>query len=177
MEKKECQNCHQVLSLTYYRKLKGAHNNKIYRSNICRSGKLDKDRLRISSSPEQFINNLIKGLKHNRTKRYFLEDKRFEITTEDLVESYYKQDGKCALSGKTMTYLKDGKGRKDTNISIDRIDPLKPYIKENIQLVCYRTNILKHNLGEEELMEWIELIYYTKGASNGETHRQAEKLC
>ena len=32
------------------------------------------------------------------------------ITPEEIIELYYKQNGKCALSGIEMTHIKDGSG-------------------------------------------------------------------
>ena len=52
-----------------------------------------------------------------------------------------KQKGRCALSGMLMTYAKDGTGKKEFNISIDRIHPHRGYIASNMQLVCHRVNI------------------------------------
>ena len=48
----------------------------------------------------------------------------FDITIDTLMDLYEQQKGLCALSGVRMTYAKDGKGRKDMNISIDRIEQI-----------------------------------------------------
>jgi len=42
-----------------------------------------------------------------------------------------------------MTWQK-GEGYSDYNVSIDRISPSGRYERINIQLVCYRVNIMKH---------------------------------
>ena len=61
-----------------------------------------------------------------------------------------------------MTWAKDGSGRKELIISIVRIDPNIGYIPSNMQLVCGRVNILKHNLPEEELYWWCKNIVTKK---------------
>ena len=66
---------------------------------------------------------------------------------------YEKQEGKCALSGRTMTY-QTGEGRVPTNISIDRIDPKIGYELGNIQLVCIQANKMKAELSGNELRDW-----------------------
>ena len=48
----------------------------------------------------------------------------WELTPEILIEIYEKQKGICYLTGKKMTHAM-AEGVKDTNISIDRIDPAK----------------------------------------------------
>jgi hypothetical protein len=50
-------------------------------------------------------------------------------------------------------------GVKDTNISIDRIDPLKGYDKTNISLCCVRANLMKHTLTNAQLNDWTEAIW------------------
>ena len=56
-----------------------------------------------------------------------------------------------------MTYLA-GHGRKQTNISIDRINSSLGYIRGNVQLVCDAVNVMKSNSTEEELYQWSLMI-------------------
>lgn len=91
---------------------------------------------------------------HRRTSR---ADLTWHINQAHLYNLYHKQAGKCALSGQTMTWL-TGQGKVDSNISLDRIDPEKGYEPDNIQLITYRCNIMKHDLCEEELFRLIDLI-------------------
>jgi hypothetical protein len=99
-----------------------------------------------SQSPRNFMMCLIskrKGREH--------------LTVDFLVELYEKQNGKCALSGKVMTYVV-GEGRVPTNISLDRIDSSLGYEEANIQLACVQANKMKAELSEEDLAEWCESI-------------------
>ena len=81
----------------------------------------------------------------------------WNINQAHLYNCYHKQKGKCALSGITMTWL-TGQGKVDTNISIDRINPTVGYEPNNIQLITYRCNIMKHDLKEEDLYQLVSLI-------------------
>ena len=74
--------------------------------------------------------------------------------------TWERQGGKCALSGVRMTWAKDGKGRKEMNVSLDRINPDVGYVTKpmNVQLVCLRINLMKHTLEEHELHWWIQNI-------------------
>lgn len=58
-----------------------------------------------------------------------------------------------------MTHHHDGSGLKDFNASIDRIDNQLGYIPGNVQLVAYRTNILKQTLSTDMLYWWVKTIY------------------
>jgi 5-methylcytosine-specific restriction endonuclease McrA len=64
-----------------------------------------------------------------------------------------------------------GQGKVDTNISLDRIDPKKSYTPDNIQLICYRCNIMKHDLKEDMLMKYVQMIETTK-----RLNKKAKKL-
>lgn len=70
----------------------------------------------------------------------------FDITEGDLVNCLLAQDNKCALTGiKMKTFGPYG-------ISLDRIDPSKGYIKNNIQLVCWLINRMKSDLSQDEFI-------------------------
>jgi len=99
---------------------------------------------------------------HRRTSR---ADLTWHINQAHLYNCYHKQDGKCALSGQTMTWL-TGQGKVDSNISLDRIDPTVGYEPDNIQLITYRCNIMKHDLCEDELFRLIKLINQHKIINN-----------
>jgi 5-methylcytosine-specific restriction endonuclease McrA len=91
---------------------------------------------------------------HRRTSR---ADLTWHINQAHLYNCYHRQKGKCALSGIAMTWL-TGQGKVDTNISIDRINPAVGYEPDNIQLITYRCNIMKHDMTEEDLYQLVALI-------------------
>jgi DNA-directed RNA polymerase subunit M/transcription elongation factor TFIIS len=94
------------------------------------------------------------------TRRTSRTSLTWNINQAHLYNLYHKQDGKCALSGLQMTWL-TGQGKVDTNISIDRIDPKVGYEPKNIQLVCYRCNIMKHDSSQEYFEKLAEMIVTT----------------
>jgi hypothetical protein len=101
-------------------------------------------------------------LKSQRLK----QDIEYGITTEDVIDMWEMQGGKCALSGVLMTHQRDGtygdRKKKEFNASIDRINPQGPYVRENVQLVAARVNTMKHTLGEDMFMWWVKNIYETE---------------
>ena len=82
---------------------------------------------------------------------------KHEISKEYLQELYDRQDGKCAISGLTMT-AKRGKGRFPYNVSVDQIKAGKGYTKENTQLVCSQVNMMKGTLLVSELVSICKAI-------------------
>lgn len=68
-----------------------------------------------------------------------------------LKELWEKQEGKCAVTQISMTF-KLFTGRVPTNMSVDRIDSEKGYIKGNIQLVCMAVNQMKSDMDMETLL-------------------------
>lgn len=107
-----------------------------------------------SRSPENFIGQLLSYYKRRETL-----DKEF------LIALYYKQGGRCAVTGETMTF-NCATGRCHTNISIDRIDSSRGYEKENVRLVCHIINTMKWTMSDEELVDWCEKILYNKENGN-----------
>jgi hypothetical protein len=106
----------------------------------------------IGSCPESFIKSLL----HKKSRRSTLNK-------EDVIGLYYKQKGKCAISGVKMTHITN-QGKIETNISIDKIDPTKGYVIDNIQLVCNRVNVLKYDRDIQNLLKWCKLIIDNQGA-------------
>ena len=104
------------------------------------------------------------------TRRTSRADLTWHINQAHLYNCYHKQEGKCALSGQQMTWL-TGQGKVDTNISLDRIDPEKGYEPDNIQLITYRCNIMKHDLKEDALFKLVNMIETTK-----RLNKKAKKL-
>ena len=100
-----------------------------------------------------FITQTIKNARSNAKKRKLL----FSITTENIIDLYKTQNGKCAITDVLMTY--NQKEREDTdahilnptNMSIDRIDSSKGYTIDNIQLVCAAINKIKYTMSTLEL--------------------------
>lgn len=110
---------------------------------------------------ESDIKNFIKkkyfDAKHNCSKRS--KDLEFNITEQNIIDLYYKQDGKCALSGEKLTSIVlENNGINDFNLSIDRKDSSKGYTKDNIQLIGATINIMKNDLDEKDFLFFVSTI-------------------
>lgn len=78
------------------------------------------------------------------------------IVFGDLQELWIKQNGKCAVSGLSMTTGNDVFNM--TKISLDRIDSTKGYDIDNIRLVCWWVNLAKWRLDNEEFVNWCIIV-------------------
>ena len=131
-----------------------------YFRRVCISCKNQQANRKKSATPEAYLKHLYSQLKYSRKKNN--PELGWEIEVKDLMDRWHSRMGHCALSNVLMTYAKDGTGAKEFNVSIDRIDPHIGYVPGNIQLVCYRTNLMKHTLPEEELYWWCKNIVTNK---------------
>lgn len=124
-------------------KLRDYHNGICKECQIKRKKKIEpaKDE---SLKLKQVLNQRLLGAKERATKQCI----DFNITLEYLLTLWNLQKGICAISGIPMTFERYN-GRIPTNVSIDKIDRNKGYIKDNIQLVCMACNQIKSDWSEE----------------------------
>lgn len=81
------------------------------------------------------------------------DGRQHKIDTQYLINLYEKQDGKCALTGKTMQVHTLGTGLPNPEIvSVDRINNDKGYVPGNIQLVTWNTNQRKHTRSVKQFL-------------------------
>jgi len=110
-----------------------------------------RDRYR-ESHPEWKLFHMAK----NRAKRLNME---FSIELDDIIIPEC-----CPFLGIKLTNFA-GRGRVDSNISLDRIDSSKGYTKGNIQVVSEMANRMKNNATEEQLITFSKRVinlYYGK---------------
>ena len=148
-KRKTCRDCKK--SLPIHRFELDKRNN--LRRKICMLCRSNREREKMTNSPYRYIDNLYNQLKYRRKKTH-----KYNITKEYLHYLWKKQKGKCKYTGIKMTHIKDGTGYHLTNVSIDRIDNTKGYVKRNIALVCLATNMMKYTLELKDLIKWCKLI-------------------
>ena len=124
-------------------------------SNQCNECKLERRYEKINSTPLTYIQHLYGQLRYVRKKQGITWD----VTPQELFILYAKQEGKCALTGKELTFKRGTDEESDFNISIDRINPDDGYSIDNIQLVGKIINFLKHDLPQEKFIKLIKVIY------------------
>jgi hypothetical protein len=90
----------------------------------------------------------------------------FDLDFNFLLDMYKKQGGKCALTGLDFTFVaghnKDTRGKYNPfNISLDKIDANKGYIKDNVRLVLVVVNISLNSFGDD-VFDMISKAYISK---------------
>jgi len=123
---------------------------------VCRM-KHDNDKY--SKSPDAYLRRRILTLqqdshRHRGRRKVLLNYDKF---FNEWKKQFNKTGLTCPLSGQTMTH-KLGNGEVLTNISVDRIDSSKEYVRGNIQFVCLMANIMKNRYDDKNLLLWSKKI-------------------
>ncbi len=77
-------------------------------------------------------------------------------TLDDLVAIFNKQNGKCALSGVTLTWAQ-GKILA-TSMTLDRINPEEGYSANNIRLLAHAVNSFRGRMSDSEMLSMARAI-------------------
>lgn len=88
----------------------------------------------------------------------------FNIDKEFLLGLWKRQKGFCAISKVKMTHIILS-GRVPTNVSVDKINHLRGYTKDNVQLVCMAVNQMKMDLSMDDL------IYFCNNIIQNNEHK------
>lgn len=156
-ETAKCSVCKKIQNIKEFKsgKLRSGGN---FQLSYCNRCLVNKKNIAVNNSIIFFLRDRLSAIK----KRSKDKKIRFELTKEDLVEQYNKQNGKCFYTGVELV-AKRGTGINKNALSVDRKDPDLGYIKENIALCTNRVNSIKNNLTIEELKElipsWYNKIY------------------
>ena len=152
-----CLKCNEIKSQTMFYRNKSSslgvqtycikcHKEKVYESQSKLSGFITK------------IYN--KMLKH--CLKYNIE---CNVSNDDIVKIYFKQNGHCALTNELMTYyigpnLTNSRYESKYNIAIDRIETDKGYVQDNIQLIGHMIYQMKTktSMNNEQFIKLCELI-------------------
>lgn len=142
----KCSICGNWLTRESFNLHVGSDNSYLYRDRLdkrCNKCKQEQNKqARTNYSDEKRLQKILQCRWLGARDRAKHKNKLFDISKEDLMDIWIRQNGKCAISKIPMTYIMDG-GRNPYNVSIDQINPSKGYTKDNIQLVCMCVNQLK----------------------------------
>jgi hypothetical protein len=84
----------------------------------------------------------------------------FDVTIEEINDLFYRQDGKCALTGLDLKIKSSNKRSGQTSItaSLDRIDSCLGYTIDNVQWVHKDINMMKNKFDEDYFIEMCSLV-------------------
>jgi hypothetical protein len=81
----------------------------------------------------------------------------FNLTIEYLWELFLKQNRKCSLTGRELSF--DKRGTYNQTASLDRIDSSKGYVKGNVQWVHKDINRMKSDFDQKKFIELCGKVY------------------
>lgn len=149
---KKCRRCNQIYPMTqeFFSICRSYHGKRnAYLSNICKScnsKKSQKKYLERFSSIESYSKEILKG---STIKR-----KTVTITENDIINQFNKQNGLCYYTGEPLKFEPNSL----YTISIDRLNPLIGYEKDNIVLCLNVVNLMKQDFDNHQFVEWCEKI-------------------
>lgn len=116
-----------------------------------------------ASTIEGYFKQIYNCIKNNKLRTRFGET---DLTLDDILDLWNKQEGKCAISGVDMTWGYSDKPqdqygkwtKKPLNASVDRIDSSKGYTKDNLWIICNMINTFKGSYDVELVYEISEKI-------------------
>lgn len=124
----------------------------LYECKECKKNRIYHQRNQARETVDWAMEIIIKQLEHWAKKRKI----PFNITANDLLTLWNKQQGNCYYTWYTMeygfVYYKPGKESDKTKrqVSCDRLDNDRGYEKGNIVLCCTIVNKMKNNLSQSE---------------------------
>lgn len=82
----------------------------------------------------------------------------FSVTIEYLWEMFQRQEGRCALTGVSLSLSRKNMREGETMASLDRIKSEIGYLPENVQWVHPTVNFMKHAMPLDRFIEWCCLV-------------------
>ncbi len=147
-------------------------NLKLERNNFCSlecSGKINSKHL-VKGDISNFKGKTGKRDKYTGLREHLnrvrKRDKVHNITLDDLLTQWNKQNGICPYTGLKLIQPKDADGvALMFKASLDRVDSNLGYVRGNIQFISASANLAKNNMTHKEMIEFCKLI--TNHWSNG----------
>jgi len=152
---KTCKDCQKIIREAYKQK-----HPEYFKNKGKEHYKKENNKERYSKYKDSYLERRSEWSKSVRGKLYdLLEAARtravknnltIDIDLDFLLKLYEEQGGKCKLTNLNFTFIKREKGKNFNpfNPSIDKIDHLKGYTKDNIRLVCTIVNLALNTFGE-----------------------------
>lgn len=82
----------------------------------------------------------------------------FSITVQEAWKIFLKQNRKCNLSGTPICFAKRHPTRTASTASLDRIDSKLGYVKNNVQWVYKKINMMKQGYSQQEFITLCKMV-------------------
>lgn len=98
-------------------------------------------------------------LRHARDNAFRRRPNPDTVTTDQLLEMFFAQAGRCALSGIRLTWA-SGEGKPlATSIALDRIDQKRDYTLDNVRLICNAVNNFRGTMSDAEMRQMLQVFH------------------
>lgn len=124
-------------------------------------------RYEVNQSLDTHVRQILERVKFDRRKF------DYDIDLPYLIELWNKQKGLCAISGLNMSHQRSKRAHNLFNASLDRINSNLPYLKNNVQWVCWMINRMKGENSIEELINMCKRIIKHNYSKN----KKSRNLC
>ncbi len=81
----------------------------------------------------------------------------FNITIQEVWELFLRHNRRCALSGVELKFARNSKSY-DGTASLDRINPSKGYVIDNVQWIHKDLNFMKSDFSQAEFKDWCRIV-------------------
>lgn len=151
---KICSKCGEEKDINDFQKMRVGKPNE-YRLAYCRSCRMKQQYASLNNNIDRWLADKYRRL-IARCKKYSIF---IDLTKDEFIQQYYKQEGKCFYTGEKMR-CEVGKGFDYINsLSIDKIIPEKGYVVGNVVFCTNRVNTAKSNFTLAEIKEYMPLWY------------------
>jgi hypothetical protein len=161
--RKICKKCHSEYNKKYREKNRESLKQK-HKEYWQKQGK-EKRRESVRNAEERTIESFLavqaRSVKHRciyLNKRSYAKYDECDFDSQFLIDLWYSNDGKCAITGLQMNH----KTGNLYTVSVDRIDSTKSYTKDNVQLICKGINFLKNKHTQDETIDFLNQYYETR---------------
>lgn len=149
MYQRDCRVCGKPFDLRDFPTVFRKNRPTAFRDRICRKCKGERC-LKYARTKKGAISNRLRSIKSREIN--------CTITPEWIYEQLEKQEWKCALTGLPMKIYSDQKQADADVWSIDRIEPSKGYVPENVRFILNRINIFRLNDPDECMYRLAEAL-------------------
>lgn len=148
---KKCGDIKYLIEFQYGRK----GTEKEYRFSYCNDCRNKQTYLNLNSSVDKFLADRFNRLRIRARK----ENVPLDLTKEQFISQYKNQNGLCFYTDEKLV-CEVGSNKHEHSLSVDRFDPRRGYVSENIVFCTYRINTCKSNLIPEILQKYMPELFY-----------------